>query len=577
MPDTKIISITEAMEITQEIPEILQRLQMLFDADVEFVELGVDGDQIIVKPVEKHSPSASASHVPSVNWDNDQLLVSKAIDEEKRYTLAPWYIPDSLDAHDEWADKDEIQRAFWNYLKNPDRTIKLQHNHDIVAGEWVEGLTWPHEVEVQVKHPDGDRTIKFPAGTPFLGVIWEPWAWQLIKDGEIRGLSIGGKGKRMEADLEDYSYENTGGASFTKTQTDFFEESEGVVPAATLDIIKTFIDSIIKHLPGKHDQATHGKGGYKGIKPLRSQLMFSVMERPDLPVDKDNRVINSNATGGYKAGIPEVVAIDGHDKEFTPRDSMWHHLESDGEGGFRVTGERQALHEKIVKQGVDGVPVSENPTFHMLGGGPATGKSTFVKDSGGLVPDSNQAVHLNSDDIKGKLPEYKSMSMSNDNGDFFHAASFAHEESSYLTEVSRKAALAKGTDIVLDGTGNGNYDKLVGKIQEQREFGYAVKATYLTVPTGEAVTRSNNRALDSSKRRYVPEKIVRETHASVSRVYPRAVEDGLFDSSALYFTGEGRGSKPILIAESLGSNLTILDNDAFTDFTNKSAAKNGDN
>jgi len=568
MPDTKIISITEAMEITQEIPEILQQLQMLFDADVEFVELGVDGDQIIVKPVEKHSPSASASHVPSVNWDNDQLLVSKAIDEEKRYTLAPWYIPDSLDAHDEWADKDEIQRAFWNYLKNPDRTIKLQHNRDIVAGEWVEGLTWPHEVEVQVKHPDGDRAIKFPAGTPFLGVIWEPWAWQLIKDGEIRGLSIGGKGKRMEADLEDYSYENTGGASFTKTQTDFFEESEGVVPAATLDIIKTFIDSIIKHLPGKHDQATHGKGGYKGIRPERERLM-KVSNKPALPVDKDGRIINSHATGGYNAGIPDSISMEGFDEPLTPKTSIWHHLESDGEGGYKVTDERQALHEKIIKQTVNDVPASSNPTFHMLGGGPATGKSTFVKDSGGIVPDSNQAVHLNSDDMKAKLPEYKSMSMSNDNGDFFHAASFAHEESSYLTEASRKAALAKGTDIVLDGTGNGNYDKLVGKIEEQRAFGYEIKATYLTVPTKEAITRSNNRALDSSKRRYVPEKIVTNTHASVSRIYPRAVADGLFDSSAVYFTGGGRGSKAILIAESLGKQLTILDIDGYTTFTNK--------
>jgi len=306
MPDTKIISITEAMEITQEIPEILQRLQMLFDADVEFVELGVDGDQIIVKPVEKHSPSASASHVPSVNWDNDQLLVSKAIDEEKRYTLAPWYIPDSLDAHDEWADKDEIQRAFWNYLKNPDRTIKLQHNHDIVAGEWVEGLTWPHEVEVQVKHPDGDRTIKFPAGTPFLGVIWEPWAWQLIKDGEIRGLSIGGKGKRMEADLEDYSYENTGGASFTKTQTDYLQETESVVPAATLSIIKTFIDSIIKH--GNHDQTTHGRGGKKQILYNDRNAPLVADEVADIPPRSQKAVdVAESLRGSAEKLEPEIT------------------------------------------------------------------------------------------------------------------------------------------------------------------------------------------------------------------------------------------------------------------------------
>jgi hypothetical protein len=39
----------------------------------------------------------------------------------------------------------------------------------------------------------------YPAGTPFMGVIWEEWAWPLVKSGELRGLSIGGTAQRIEA------------------------------------------------------------------------------------------------------------------------------------------------------------------------------------------------------------------------------------------------------------------------------------------------------------------------------------------------------------------------------------------
>ena len=37
--------------------------------------------------------------------------------------------------------------------------------------------------------------------TPFMGVIWETWAWDLIKAGQLRGYSIGGKARRIEADI----------------------------------------------------------------------------------------------------------------------------------------------------------------------------------------------------------------------------------------------------------------------------------------------------------------------------------------------------------------------------------------
>lgn len=133
--------------------------------------------------------------------------VSKAVSEEM-FTLGPMYIPDRLDAHSEWTSADELQKAVWDYVKGGDRRIRLQHDRDEVAGEWVEVMTWPYEVQVPMMRKDvsGNDThdpVMFPANTVFLGVKWKPWAWELVKTGKIRGYSIGGRAERLFVDLED--------------------------------------------------------------------------------------------------------------------------------------------------------------------------------------------------------------------------------------------------------------------------------------------------------------------------------------------------------------------------------------
>jgi hypothetical protein len=128
--------------------------------------------------------------------------VSKA-EGEKRYTLGAMYIPDRLDAHNEWTDAEELQRAVWDYVRSNDRRIRLQHNRDIVAGEWVEVMSFPYELTVPITTPSGITVNHtYPANTVFLGVIWEEWAWEKIQRGEILGYSIGGKAERLYVDME---------------------------------------------------------------------------------------------------------------------------------------------------------------------------------------------------------------------------------------------------------------------------------------------------------------------------------------------------------------------------------------
>ena len=120
---------------------------------------------------------------------------------EERYTLGPVYVPGQLDGHGEFIDATTLQKAIWDWVRSGDRTIYLQHSEK-AAGEMVEVLTWPMPIETQLSLPGEDiRKVEFPADTPFMGVIWETWAWDLIKAGQLRGYSIGGKARRIEADI----------------------------------------------------------------------------------------------------------------------------------------------------------------------------------------------------------------------------------------------------------------------------------------------------------------------------------------------------------------------------------------
>lgn len=855
----KILPIDEALTLTQEIPEVYALIQDRLADGYDTVEISIEEDGIRVMPVDKQTgPTSDSVHVPTTEWRKKPSHLSKAVVEEERYTFSPWYVPDVLDAHGEWTDPREVQHAFWKYLANEDRDIRLQHNTDIVAGTWVEGATWPYEVEVEVKHPEGEVQYKFPAGTPFLGIIWEPWAWELIKSGDIRGLSIGGTAQRAELELSKLDYAPTGTVEFTKMiqevggkfvlfsqdgtkrlgTFDTKEEAEereaqinriqhmsknapstgdfvswnssggrargkidrivrdGEIkvpnssftitgdeddPAALITVWQEFADgwkatdtkvghklgtltvisslnknapfieasdfveavqfakeaymmteptkeglaaelsdllgdivafkfiaqgfswnvsgpdfqqfhslfcdvydeadksmdiiaqsirklnfdapfmlsdfmgevasldipdtndpivmakvlyianeqvrscivgayalatsigeqgvanylaelqskhsewqwklrlvvgdafadayevnidaarrllqmNLTKHLSGQHDQASHGgKGGngYTSIRSRRAREINKGQTKKPLPRDAEGRVINPDATGGYKANIPEEITY--RNTTLTPEHSLWHHLESDGKGGYQLTQERKQLHNKIVEEATKDVPVSDDPSFNLLGGGPASGKTTAGAALSGF-PDKESAVQINADDIKNELGEFDRMRMSSSDADFFNAAAFSHEESSLIAKDVQKLAFTNRQNVVLDGTGNSSIETLSGKVQAARASGYRVNAAYITIPTSDALNRANSRALGENNRRFVPESVVVSTHRSVSQVFPAAVSRGLFDDVRLI---DNTGSSPILIGSTQNGQFSVADQGLYDEFLSK--------
>lgn len=170
------------------------------------------------------------------------------------------------------------------------------------------------------------------------------------------------------------------------------------------------------------------------------------------------------------------------------------------------------------------VPESDDPTYHMLGGGTASGKTTAIESGLADVPTGRKAVQVNADVIKANIRDTDGISKNDPRW-----AETTHAESSYVAKRVQAAAFERGQDAVLDGTGDNSVKAVLKKVDAAQEAGYTVKATYVTVPTQMAVDRSNARAAETG--RVVPEDVLRETHAGVSRVLPQVATK--FDSMTL--------------------------------------------
>ena len=199
----QIESFSEAMISKSTLPELVEqhdlshRVPTVTEAIKTVHDLISDEIEVVFEIAEPYALSNDEKLAMLSNLDGG--LVAKAA--EYRYTLGPAYVPNREDAHGEFTDAATLQRAMWDWIRKGDRTIYLQHSEK-AAGEMVEMMTLPFPLEAELTVPNqGVSKFTFPADTPFLGVVWEDWAWDLVKTGQLRGYSIGGTAKRVEADL----------------------------------------------------------------------------------------------------------------------------------------------------------------------------------------------------------------------------------------------------------------------------------------------------------------------------------------------------------------------------------------
>lgn len=135
----------------------------------------------------------------------EYITMAKKKTDPMRYTFGPLYAPARKDAHGDWIEDETLHKAVHDFVRESSdhgREINLQHGDEgeVVAGEWVEVAHWPYEHTIVLKQADGtEQEVEMPAGTIYMGVVWQPEFWDETKNRPkgLEGLSLGGRGVRV--------------------------------------------------------------------------------------------------------------------------------------------------------------------------------------------------------------------------------------------------------------------------------------------------------------------------------------------------------------------------------------------
>ena len=149
---------------------------------------------------------ASTNSDESSNGNGLWVPIVKA-DAAQRFTLGVVYKASTKedpepDAHNEFTTKEELREAIWDYVRSGSRDVYLQHGlipgiRFKKAGEWLEIVVWPIDATFSFSFANGTKEERMiPAGSAYLGVKWEQWAWPHVQSGKIRGFSFSGRAKR---------------------------------------------------------------------------------------------------------------------------------------------------------------------------------------------------------------------------------------------------------------------------------------------------------------------------------------------------------------------------------------------
>lgn len=302
-----------------------------------------------------------------------------------------------------------------------------------------------------------------------------------------------------------------------------------------------------RHLPGLHDQKTHGGGGGKVGKIAKA--VGKLADSPD---------------GGADDGPPAKLT----DKEYQAHtamvetrigDALHNGAATDAQFGIDVDrgvwqAKRARIHKEIVNDlygRADGVP-SEGKVV-VSGGLGGAGKSTVLKGHAGV--DTDKYLTLNPDDIKeemaarGLIPKVEGLSP-------MESAALIHEESSHIASLLAKRAYADRKNVIWDIT-MASEGSVRRRIKELRAAGYDdMSAVFVDIPVETSVSRAlarHRRGMEDYRAgkgpggRYVPPAIIRKNKSSTASSANREVFEKLraeFDRWSLY---DNSGSAPKLV------------------------------
>ena len=228
------------------------------------------------------------------------------------------------------------------------------------------------------------------------------------------------------------------------------------------------------------------------------------------------------------------------------------------------TPEREALHKSIIGRELQGKTPVDRPVAYLLGGAPASGKTTLSQS--GLMDVDQNHVKVAPDDWVMDIPEYRTMLAAKD----IKAGDFVYQETSLLGKKLAVTAMQARYNLLMDGIGDRSMEYLTERSNKLRKSGHKIVAHYVTVNVDEALKRNIDRAKKTG--RFVPESNIRELHAAVSNLLPEAVKAGLFDEFSLWDT-EGSDERPALVASAVKGVLKIHNQAAWDKFVAKGKAE----
>ncbi len=165
----------------------------------------------------------------------------------------------------------------------------------------------------------------------------------------------------------------------------------------------------------------------------------------------------------------------------------------------RYTPGRRELHRNIIKEFKEGVVCVERtqPIAILMGGSPASGKSTFLKKYAPYLL-KDEILKVDADEIRSMLPEYRG-----------YNATQTHQETKDIVTTllsDRSIGIPCKFDIIYDGTMN-NTKSYIPLIDLLKGLGYRVFIVYIAnVPYETVVKRSLERYKRSG--RFVPLEVI---------------------------------------------------------------------
>lgn len=144
------------------------------------------------------------------NVETDVRLLKR--DEEQQIVYGVVYEPDVVDAHGDFMDADEIEKAAHVFLKEF-RNVDKQHDFTSKVGEVIESYIAPADFEL------GGQTVT--KGTWMMAVKVVDDVWTGIQKGEFTGFSLAGYGNVEKSEGAILATLHEGEMVLTKDDTSF--------------------------------------------------------------------------------------------------------------------------------------------------------------------------------------------------------------------------------------------------------------------------------------------------------------------------------------------------------------------